>query len=216
MFANPRVFIALPAYNEEAALPELLDAVARELYATGLLGTIVIVDDGSTDRTRSVIEEWSSRLPIEMLRHEQNRGLGETMADALRRAVELAAPSDTVVTMDADNTHSPALVRDMLDRMQHGFDLVIASRYQSGAEVRGLGRFRHWMSDGARLLFRLAAPINGVRDYTSGFRSYRAGLLQQAFARYGDRLITERGFACMAEILIKLRPLAPRDRKSVV
>ena len=200
-----RVFLALPAYNEEAALPGLFEALARELYGAGQEGKIVIVDDGSTDRTPRLIEDWSSRLPLERLRHSENRGLGETVRDALQRAVELASPDDVVVTMDADNSHSPALIPEMVRLLEQGYELVIASRYQPGAAVLGLSRFRHRMSDGARLLFRLAAPIPGVRDYTSGFRAYRASLLQRAWSHYDGRLVTERGFACMAEILLKLR-----------
>jgi len=67
-----------------------------------------------------------------------------------------------------------------------------------------LSPFRHLTSYGARMLFTLVFPIRGVRDYTSGFRAYRPAVLQQAFATHGDGLVTERGFSCMAEILVRL------------
>jgi dolichol-phosphate mannosyltransferase len=47
-------------------------------------------------------------------------------------------------------------------------------------------------------------PIRGAKDYSCGFRAYRVGLLRQAFTRWGDRFISERGFSCMVDILIKL------------
>jgi dolichol-phosphate mannosyltransferase len=50
-------------------------------------------------------------------------------------------------------------------------------------------------------------PIRGVRDYTCGFRAYRADALRRAIARYGDGLISETGFSCMADLLLKLRTL---------
>jgi dolichol-phosphate mannosyltransferase len=92
-------------------------------------------------------------------------------------------------------------------------DVAIASRYQPGSKVVGLSTFRQLLSNGASWLFRLYAPVSGVKDYTCGFRAYRASLLQQAFARYGNHFITENGFTCMAEILIKLARLGARFRE---
>jgi dolichol-phosphate mannosyltransferase len=50
-------------------------------------------------------------------------------------------------------------------------------------------------------------PIRGVRDYTCGYRAYRASALRQAVDHYGDRLVTEQGFSCMADVLLKMRRL---------
>jgi dolichol-phosphate mannosyltransferase len=206
-----RVFLTLPAYNEQEALPRLFQAFEQEVALAGSHdGRVVIVDDGSRDRTCEVISQWGGRLSIDLVRHASNRGLGETIRDALRRASELAATDDVIVTMDADNTHSPALIPGMIARLNQGYDLVIASRYRRGARVVGLSPVRHVMSYGARFLFQILYPISGVRDYTCGFRAYRAGLLHKAFLTYGDSLVTERGFACMAEILLKLARLGLR------
>lgn len=205
-----RVFLTLPAYNEEASLPELLANYEREIYPLGNTGKIVIVDDGSSDGTMNVIQDWSSRLPIEVVRHRENCGLGETIRDGLQHAAELARPDDVVVTMDADNTHPVGIIPEMLRRIADGFDVVIASRYRPGAKVVGLSPFRHLMSFGVRVLFQAAFPIPGVRDYSCGFRAYRAGALKQAWAHYGGRLVTEGSFACMAEILLKLRRMGLR------
>ncbi len=198
------VLLALPAYNEEEGLPLLLESFRAEMERCGYAARAVIVDDGSEDGTREVIGEWSARLPIELVRHATNRGLGETIRDALRRAGELAGPDDVIVTMDADNTHSPALIPQMLERIGRGSDVVIASRYRRGSRVVGLSAFRHLMCYGARALFQITLPIRGVRDYTCGFRAYRAGVIREGFEQFGDSLVTERSFACMAEILLKL------------
>ena len=58
-------------------------------------------------------------------------------------------------------------------------------------------------------LMRTVFPIKGARDYTCGFRAYRASILQAAFARYGEGLISQKGFSCMVDILLKLRTLDP-------
>jgi len=188
----------------------LLDAFEQQMEASHYEFQVVIVDDGSTDGTLGVIRDWSSRIPIDVVQHAKNSGLGETIQDALYRSAALAEPDDIVVTMDADNTHSPTLIPAMVNAIQKGSDVVIASRYRRGSKVVGLSVFRHLMSYGARFLFQTAFPIDGVRDYTCGFRAYRASLLKNAFARFGKTLAEERGFAAMSEILLKLRTMNPK------
>jgi dolichol-phosphate mannosyltransferase len=199
-----RIVLALPAYNEERSLPLVLESFARAVGGAGHEVCAVVVDDGSTDGTAGVIKEWAARMPLRSLTHTTNCGLGETIRDALRLAAETSAPEDVMVTMDADNTHSPELILEMIPRIREGSDVVIASRYRRGARVVGLSAFRHLMSWGARVLYQLFFPIRGVRDYTCGFRAYRAGVIVEAFHRYDDGLVGERGFAAMAEILLKL------------
>jgi len=203
-----KILFALPAFNEEKDLPKLLAAFEQQMEASHFEYRIVIVDDGSTDDTLAVIRKW--KTPIDVVQHAKNSGLGETIQDALCRSASLADPDDVIVTMDADNTHSPTLIPAMVNAIQKGSDVVIASRYRRGSKVVGLSPLRHLMSYGARFLFQIAFPIDGVRDYTCGFRAYRASLLQKAFVRFGKSLVQERGFAAMAEILLKLRTLNPR------
>ncbi|MGC9969489.1 MAG: glycosyltransferase [Bryobacteraceae bacterium] len=205
-----QIVLALPAYNEERALPQVLESFQRVVGGAGYSIRAVVVDDGSTDGTARVIDEWRERLPLATMKHERNRGLGETIRDALDLAARAAAPEDIIVTMDADNTHPMELILEMIPRIGDGYDVVIASRYRAGAGVVGLSGFRRLMSFGARVLYQVLFPIRGVRDYTCGFRAYRAGILTKAFERYRDQLVTERSFASMAEILLKLARLGAR------
>lgn len=199
--------MALPAYNEEAGLPPLLANLEKTfelLSKQGFQRTYVIVDDGSKDQTLKILREHAERLPIEIVIHQQNQGLGFTIRDALRKASELAESGDIIVTMDADNTHPPALMLRMVHRILEGNDVVIASRYREGARIVGLHWFRKLMSFGARVLFQALFPIPGVRDYTCGYRAYRAEILKTAFEGYGDAFIEHQGFQCMADILLRL------------
>ena len=207
-----KIFLALPAYNEEQALPLLLRALESQFAGSGCPVHVVVVDDGSRDGTADVVRQWRSEtVRMDLVCHPVNRGLGETVRDALRRASELADAGDAIVTMDADNTHSPSLIPAMVARLRdESYDIVIASRYRPGARVVGLSPFRLLTSYGARVLFQLVLPIRGVRDYTCGFRAYRAGIVQKAFQTWGDDFIGERSFACMAEILLKIRELRVR------
>jgi dolichol-phosphate mannosyltransferase len=204
------VLLTLPAYNEEQGLPRLLESFSRTMRDLSLAHRLVICDDGSRDSTRSVVESWAERLPIELAVHTVNRGLGETIRDALLLALKVAQEEDVIVTMDADNTHSPELIPDMLRHIEQGSDVVVASRYRPGSRVVGLSPIRRMMSCGARVLCQLVFPIHGIRDYTCGFRVYRTSVLRRAFDYYGDQLVTERGFSCMAEILVKISKLEVR------
>jgi dolichol-phosphate mannosyltransferase len=203
------ILIVLPAYNEAAGLPALLRSIRQVMDEGRLAYKVVVVDDGSSDGTWEAITANAAEMPIVPVRHEKNRGLAEALRSGLQVAVGQAGPDDVIVTMDADNTHAPGLVMRMLGLVREGHDVVIGSRYVSGARVVGVPFHRRVLSGGASLLMRTVFPIQGVRDYTCGFRAYRASVLQAAFARYGEGLISQKGFSCMVDILLKLRTLEP-------
>lgn len=198
----------LPAYNEERSLPPLLErhvALGAALRERGSALSVLIVDDGSRDGTAAAAGAFRERLALEVVPHGVNRGLGAALRTGLQAALARAGEGDAIGTMDADDTHDPALFVAMWQRLDdEQADLVIASRYVAGGGEIGLTPLRRVLSRGASLLLSLAAPVRGARDYTCGFRLYRAATLRRAAAAWGDRLIEEAGFTCMAELLLKL------------
>lgn len=200
--------VALPAYNEAANLPGLLARWREVLEASGAPYRIVVVDDGSSDETPELLARLAATQPFEVVTHACNQGLGRTITDALATAAHAADPDDLIVTMDADGTHPPELFPRMADKLAvEGVDVVIASRYQPGSLVKGVPFHRRLLSSVASILFRLAFPIAGVKDFTCGYRAYRSGVLKAAFDRYGDDLVSEDGFQCMVDLLLKLRKM---------
>ncbi len=197
--------MVLPAYNEEDALPQLVDSLVEQLREENREFEILVVNDGSEDRTWEVVEAYSGKAPIRLYNNETNRGLAETLRTGLLEALKLAAKDDIIITMDADNTHPAGLVIRMVRLIREGTEVVIASRYRNGSYVRGVPLPRRFLSYGASWLCRLLFPIRGVRDYTCGYRAYRVTALSQLISRYGEDFISEKGFASMVDILLRLR-----------
>jgi dolichol-phosphate mannosyltransferase len=202
-----KVYVVLPAYNEEACIARLLDKIDEAMFEADQPYHIIVVDDGSKDRTAAIVEEFGQRVPITLQRHAVNRGLGATIRDGLSCASGLSEQSDIIVTMDADDTHTPGLIVRMVRMINEGHDVVIASRYQQGSRTVGVPWSRRLTSFAGSLLFRAFLPIKGVKDFTCGFRAYRSAVLKKAISEYGGNLVDQEGFQCMVDILLKLRRL---------
>lgn len=202
--------IVLPIFNEESNLGALLERIHRSLTKEAIPYRIIAVDDGSTDGTAGVIEEFRSQASLIAVRHTVNQGLGAAIRTGLMEAVRLTSMDDVIVTMDADESHTPTLIARMLEAIDGGFDVVIASRFQPGSSVHGVPAHRRFLSVAASGLFRILFPTPGVRDFTCGYRAYRASALQRAAKQYGDSLFEFEGFQCMVDLLLKLRGIGAR------
>lgn len=204
------ISFVLPAFNEEPHITPLVEKIGRMANRLDDNYQILVVDDGSQDATAEIAATLEEQYPLQLMRHQRNKGLHQTIWDGLRWAASVSGPNDIIVTMDADNTHEPTHFLEMIPLLDEGYDVVIASRYQPGAQEIGLTTGRRVLSRAANLVLRSFMPIAGVRDFTCGFRAYRAGIMQQALDLYGERFIQARSFAAMTEILLKLRPLGIR------
>jgi dolichol-phosphate mannosyltransferase len=201
------IVVILPAYNEQDAIVPLigsLRAVASNRFLEKV--RIVVVDDGSSDATAARVEALADADTL-LVRHPANRGLGEAIKTGFQYALGIQPQVNTIVTMDADNTHSAGLLPRLVAGLDEGNDLVIASRYRPGARLVGLAWYRELLSTGMSWMFRLLLPIRGVRDYSCGYRAYRADLLRRAFDKWGDGFVDQSGFSCMVDILLKLNRL---------
>lgn len=196
-------------------MPSLLRRV-EALSQEGLPGwdvSALVVDDGSLDGTARIAESWSGPLRVRLIKHGVNRGLGQAMASGLREFLQATATqvseaqprSLLLAAMDADATHPPEMLPEMVERLQREeIDVLIASRYAPGGAEHGLTPRRRLYSRLACTALRVITPVRGARDYTCGYRLYSREILAAAAQHYGDKLICEDGFVCMAELLVKL------------
>ena len=205
------IFVALPAYNEAEALPRLLQRLRDALPQLPEPISVVVVDDGSSDGTADAARRQDTpAMPVHVVVHEQNRGLHGALDTGFREALKRASAADWILTMDADDTHPPNLIAPMLARAKAaGATVVIASRFQPGAEWFGLSWDRVLFSKTVSWMFRIAWPMRHVRDYTCGYRLYSAALLHDAYRKWGDGFVNEPSFACMPDVLWKVSRLSP-------
>lgn len=196
--------IVLPAYNEEDSLPPLLHKINEAYNYYKWDASVLVVNDGSKDNTLAIARNFKADLPIEVLDIQPNSGLANAINSGMRKAIEGLKDTDIVVTLDADDSQTPFLIQRMAQQVAEGSDLVIASRYQPGARIKGLKRSRTFFSWAAGFLFRILVGFEGIKDYTCGFRAYRVDMLRKTINVYGDKFITQKGFGCMVEVLLKV------------
>jgi dolichol-phosphate mannosyltransferase len=202
------VAIVLPAYNEEKDLPVLLENIRTTLVDMPFTYNVVVVDDGSKDRTADIAREFARKMPLKLVQHEVNKGLGEGIQTGLREGWLIG---DVVVVMDSDNTHNPIYIQEMVKPIRDGdADIVIASRFQVGSIVQGVPFFRQVLSWGCFLMMKTLLPYRNVRDYSTGFRAYRSLTLGRLIKNSGEKIIEESSFACMLELLLRLRWVGAR------
>lgn len=200
--------VVMPAYNEAAGIGTLLDRIRDVLQGQRFAYNVVVVDDGSDDETAEVVRERAAHMPIQLLRLEQNCGYGVALRTGLIHATPL---SDVIVTMDADDSHDPALIPEMLKAIELGNDVVIASRMKLGGRVVGVPFHRRLLSDAASLLLRVMMPLGEVRDFTSGYRAYRSSVLKSVIdSRDGVPQLAEKGFVAGLELLSHVRATGAR------
>ncbi len=200
-----KIFVVLPAYNEAEGLPSLLTKIQSVFSANQREYHVIVVDDASTDDTGSIASQFSFQMPLTLVQHKVNQNLPGALRSGFTEAVEQAADGDIIVTMDGDDTHPPGVINPLIQKISEGYDVVTASRYQPGSRVMGVPQFRVLMTYGARLLFQTIMPIQGVRDYTCGYRAYRKNVLKDSMNFYGEAFVSEKGFSCMADVLLKMR-----------
>ena len=158
----------IPAYNEEANIGMLLDRVEAIITERTLPLSIIVIDDGSADSTRSIAENKAREYEnIDVVVHEKNKGFAAALKTGIASA--LAAGYDAAIFMDCDQTHDPADLPMFIQEFKKGIDVVIGSRYVGTGGMVDVPWYRIAISkigNGfGKLVFRLP-----VRDASSGYR----------------------------------------------
>ena len=188
---TPRVaLIVVPTFNERANLPTLIAGLMQHPHVK-----VMVVDDQSPDGTGEVADalarEHAGR--IEVMHRTERRGLGRSYIDGLRKAIR--EPVDVVCQMDADLSHDPASLPDLVAATDRA-DVVIGSRYIPGGRIVNWPLRRRVLSRFANAYIRIVTRLR-ARDCTSGYRCWRREALA---AMPLDRFISD-GYSFLVEML---------------
>lgn len=199
------IYLILPAYNEKRAIPSVLGDIHDTFSRTGDPYCIVLVDDGSSDNTAEEAASFIRPGLDVLIAHGENLGMGRAMISGIRCVSKRFRDGDLVVSMDADNTHRPSELYRLLRKLDHGFDLVIASRYMRESLRVGIPLWRHLGSLGMRVILERMFPIHGVTDYTTNYRAYSSRAFNLLAGSVGEDCRLSEGFGFIAEVLVLLR-----------
>lgn len=166
-----KVFVQIPCLNEEQTLPAVLASIPRRIDGVDEV-EVLVIDDGSTDRTVEVARELGVR---HIVRHSRNRGLARSFRDGIDYA--LAHGADIVVNTDGDNQYPQDRIPDLVRPVVEGCaDIVIADRQT--ATIAHFSPFKKLMQRIGSRVVNFAADTE-LPDAASGFRAYsRASLLR--------------------------------------
>ena len=193
--------IVIPAYNEEKRLDASLEKIRAYLAGKPFASEVIVVDDGSTDRTAEVARKaLERRAPSRVVQLESNQGKGY----AVRTGV-LASAGEAVLFTDADLSTPIEELDKFLPRLDEGFDVVIGSRAVPGCDIRvrqarprqAMGKFFNRL---VRLFVMRACP-----DTQCGFKLFRRKAAIDLFSR-----LETAGFAFDVEVLLLARKLGYR------
>jgi dolichyl-phosphate beta-glucosyltransferase len=192
---SPELSIIIPAYNEESLILSTLDCLQSYLSARPESYEIIVIDDGSQDRTvESVRQLQKSNGHIRLVIHPQNRGKGFS----IQRGV-MESRGQIIIFTDADLPYELNAIDGFLQAFRDGCDLAIGSRVLPGSEVRGVPMLRYVAGQVFSWMVQ-AVLFQGLPDTQCGFKSFRADAAKEIFRR-----ITIGGFGFDVEMLFIAR-----------
>lgn len=195
-----KCFIVLPCYNEEQNIEPLVLAIHNTLHNC-IPYQIIAVNDGSTDNTRKVFKKLVRQYPLLLLDHHKNKGLAKALNTGLTAAIKHSKNNDIIITMDADQTHDPKYIPNMVNATKEA-DVIIASRYAKNSKQQNIPPHRQILSKIINTLISTITKLP-IKDATSGYRCYKAKTLKKLNTITKNKLIESRGFEVAAELLLK-------------
>lgn len=193
---NGSVTIVIPTYHEVENIPSLVERIGRMREHSGLTIELLLMDDNSRDGSVELVErlglDW-----VKVVVRTEDRGLSQSVLDGLRRS-----DSEFLVVMDADLSHPPEKVPELIESLKNGSDFAIGSRFVDGGSTDDdWGLFR-WLN--SRVATLLARPLTELKDPMSGFFALR----RDVYLR-GEGSFSPVGYKIGLELIVKCGCLRP-------
>ena len=161
------ISVVIPAYNEEKTISEVLEKTVQVMESMKAPYEIIVVDDGSTDKTREI----ASKYKVAVLSNGKNRGKGY----ALRKGFKHAR-GQIIITLDSDGSHDPKEIPKLIEPLYNGIDIATGSRFINNKEVTTkLNKL------GNKIINAIIMTLTGkyITDSQTGFRAIKRKVLQK-------------------------------------
>ena len=183
----PRVSLIIPTYNEAKNVPLLLEELFLVARENQIDLEVIIVDDNSPDGTGAVADSLTQKYPLRVIHRSGKLGLGSAV-----RAGFAVAQSEILGVMDADLSHDPKTIPDMVRALKES-DIVLGSRFESGSEVE---QWKWWRKAISTIGVAITRGITGVKDPLSGFFFFKRPVIENI-------ALSTVGYKILFEILVK-------------
>jgi|SRR5665648_149067 len=175
--AKYEVGVILPTYGEADNIGRLIE----DIECLNLNASILVIDDSSPDETAEIVMEKQKKYPnILLCSRSKKSGLGTAITDGFKFYLATQTPPKYIFTMDADYSHNPQDIPQLLATMrEYECGIVIGSRYSKGGQIAGWPMSRKIISKTANTIARASLGLK-LNDCTSGYRCYSTMFLMEA------------------------------------
>jgi dolichol-phosphate mannosyltransferase len=185
------VSVVIPTYHEVESIPHLLDRIGKVRESSGLDLEVLLMDDDSRDGSEELVA--SLRLPwVRIVTRKTNRGLSHAVLDGMS-----LSNRRTLVVMDADLSHPPEKIPQMLEALDQGMNVAVGSRFAVGGSTADDWGLLRWLN--SRIATLLALPLTTLSDPMSGFFAIRRATV------LGGQDFNPVGYKILLELIVKCR-----------
>ncbi|TGK00934.1 glycosyltransferase family 2 protein [Leptospira semungkisensis] len=186
---RPKISVLLPTFNEAENIEKCVSSIVK--IFKDIEYEVIVIDDNSPDQTWAFVEKMNESNPrIKIMRRMTEKGLSSAIVSGMS-----SAEGEYFLVMDADLQHDEAILPQMIQKLEEGYDVAVGTRYANGGSTGTWSSLRKFLSVTANKFTKFILPIN-ITDPMSGFFA----LKREIFFRTGDR-INPRGFKILLEIL---------------
>jgi len=210
---SSQVGVILPTYREADNIGRLIDDIEN----LNLDASILVIDDSSPDKTAELVQEKQRQYSnIELLVRPKKSGLGSAITDGFKIFLASENAPKYIVTMDADYSHNPQALPQLLETMDEECGITIGSRYVKGGKIQGWPMTRKIISRAANFYAKASLGLK-PHDCTSGYRCYSTKFLKEAIGNlhsqtYEIQIETVRQ-AALRKFAVKETPILFVNRK---
>lgn len=194
VLVQKKSLVIIPTYNEADNIKSLINKII--FLKTDV--DILVIDDNSQDGTGNIVEKMKSgNNRLHLMKRPGKMGLGSAYMDGFRYGLENGF--DYIITMDADFSHPPEKISELISKMS-SFDICVGSRYVKGSVIKNWGILRKSISRSANLLAQILLNSK-VHDNTTGFRCYKSSVVKDIL----NSKIKSNGYSFLVEIAFLLQ-----------